>query len=233
MIGVVDLDELRDAATSRTISIDEVMALIDECTRLRNEKRALMCVPGIKDLEFSDRDVVRFHTRYAVCEETGCWNWKQGFFTNGRPRFAVRKLARQAHRVAYQMLVGPIPDGLLVCHKCDNPPCVNPDHLFLGTHLENMADMAAKNRRSRGEAHAARMRAAAATRAAGPVPMRHGQDHEWAHLTEESVLAIRRRFASGESKPALSKHYGVTESHVWRIVTRRSWAHLAPESEVA
>jgi hypothetical protein len=100
---------------------------------------------------------------------------------------------------------GPIPDGLFVCHKCDTPACVNAEtHLFLGTHQENMADMVAKGRQARGE--------------------RGGQ----AKLEAEQVLAIRERYAAGEtSKPSLGREYGVHSTTIGKIVRGESWSAAA------
>lgn len=93
-----------------------------------------------------------------VIVQDGCWDWKASKFRSGYARFAMPPPTRHsvvAHRVSYELYKGPIPDGLLVCHTCDNPACTNPDHLFLGTHSDNVQDMLRKGRNNpqRGDKH--------------------------------------------------------------------------------
>lgn len=77
-----------------------------------------------------------------------CWLWSGAIYAeSGYGRLSFQRKALGAHRVAWQLVNGPIPDGMLVCHRCDNPPCVRADHLFLGTQSDNIADMWAKGRR--------------------------------------------------------------------------------------
>lgn len=87
----------------------------------------------------------RFSGKYKINAETGCWEWVSTFSKGyGQIRMSGKYL--YAHRVAYELFKGPITDGLLVCHKCDNPRCVNPEHLFLGTHRDNVVDSINKGR---------------------------------------------------------------------------------------
>lgn len=78
--------------------------------------------------------------------ETGCLNYRGWINTNGYGRIRIGKKSCGAHRVAYEVFIGPIPEGMLVCHKCDNRRCIEPTHLFLGTHADNTQDMLQKGR---------------------------------------------------------------------------------------
>lgn len=93
----------------------------------------------------------RFYGKYTVAD-SGCWEWHGAKDSCGYGRFGIgRATCQNAHRVSYTIHVGPIPEGFQVCHKCDNPSCVNPAHLFLGTHKDNMDDRGKKQRTARGE----------------------------------------------------------------------------------
>lgn len=112
--------------------------------------------------------------------------------------------SRVAHVIVWTEERGPVPDNLFLLHTCDNRLCVNPDHLFLGTHEENMADMKAKGRASR---HGC---------VTGGIPK----------LTEDDVREIRRRRELGESQGSLARQFGVSKSYVQGIVAFRNWRHL-------
>ena len=112
--------------------------------------------------------------------------------------------AEGAHRVSWMLAHGPIPQGMFILHRCDNPPCVNPAHLFLGTAMMNVADMEAKGRghRARGEA-------------AGK-----------AKLTEDQVRYLRSPAAADIPNPVLAREFGVSTPVIWRTKARRIWKHV-------
>lgn len=96
----------------------------------------------------------RLSAKYSVCPHTGCWLWSGSLMKNGYGKIALGAPSRAkilAHRASYELYVGPIPAGVFVCHRCDIRSCVNPDHLFLGSPLDNMRDASIKGRLPRGE----------------------------------------------------------------------------------
>jgi hypothetical protein len=111
-----------------------------------------------------------------------------------------------AHRLAYALTHGAIPNGLFVCHRCDNPKCCNPKHLFLGTPLDNVSDCVRKGRRAKTKGH-----------------YNDGAANSHAKLSGDDVGAIRRRVASGERQTAIAKEFGVDKGTVWRLVHGRTW----------
>jgi hypothetical protein len=124
----------------------------------------------------------------------------------------------RAHRFSWEIHNGTIPEGLCVLHNCpggDNPACVNPAHLFLGTKAVNNDDMMKKGRYNR-------TRKAVKDGASYP----RGEDHHNAKLTPEKVSAIRSARAGGESFGSISRRTGIAIGHIFRIVNRKVWAHV-------
>ena len=146
----------------------------------------------------------RFWSKVAKRGDGDCWLWVASRTNSGYGRFRYQDKMQSAHRFAYRYLVGPIPDGMYVCHCCDNKLCVNPDHLFLGTAVDNVHDMDAKGRRAN----------------------RKGIAHSMAKLTEVDVLEIRRRVAFGETQATVAKDYRISESSISFIVKRQRWTHI-------
>ncbi len=142
----------------------------------------------------------------ALKTEEGCWLWSGAEARDYGQVWFQRKTWR-AHRLAYFLTYGPIPDGLYVLHSCDTPLCVRPDHLFLGTQSDNMKDMYAKGRRLRP----------------GQPP---GERHAMARLTEKQVRCLHQRLAAGEPYAELAVEYGVHVDTLTALAKRRSWSHL-------
>ena len=135
-----------------------------------------------------------------------------------------------AHRFSYMLFVGDIPDEMCVLHKCDVPHCVNPSHLFLGTHIDNMADMVSKGRQSKGEEISERQRGGLHWTRQHPesgklhiFEVHHGEAVNSAKLTETEVRAIR---ADERSYRKIAADYGIAPGNVWFIRQRKSWAHV-------
>lgn len=161
-----------------------------------------------RPFDYGEPIEVRLRNRYAVDEATGCWNWTSGHIgAGGRGRIRYEGREQYAYRVAYQVYVGPIPDGMFVCHSCDNPRCVRPEHLFLGTHIDNMRDMHSKRRGS-------------------PPPILLGESNNMARLVERDVLTIRSRYAAGENCNTIAADYGIGRNPVDKIIRGIAWPHV-------
>lgn len=131
-----------------------------------------------------------------------CWPWTGAKRQNGYGHKGWRGKQYLAHRWMYERRVGPIPEGMVVCHACDNKWCVNPAHLFVGTQKDNVRDMYAKNRQAD----------------------RKGEKCGTSKLTEKEVLEIRA--ASDAKNVALAKQYGVSASLISQIRNRKTWTHI-------
>lgn len=173
----------------------------------------------------------RFFNKVQKSEDPdGCWLWTAAKDRRGYGRFFPSGERWKAHRFSYAQLVGQIPAGLQVLHNCpggDNPSCVNPAHLWLGTHDENMADMSRKGR-SHAQAHPETLaRGERHGRHTHPETIARGEDAPNAILTDEKVREIRRRFAQGGiTKRALAAEFGTHETNIGFIVRREHWAHV-------
>jgi len=165
-----------------------------------------------KQLETLSGAVEQVNTRFwAKVDRSGsCWAWTAGTDGRGYGMFWTGAATKRANRVAYERFVAPIPPGVNVPHRCDNPLCVRPDHLFLGTHADNVADRVSKGRSAMG-------------RTGWAVHPPTGEKHHSAKLTNDQVAEIRERHARGETNVALAKQFGVSRSLIWRIVRNMNW----------
>lgn len=165
-------------------------------------KRGNINDPGSRSVAEGDQ-TERFHQKYNV-EPSGCWIWTGGSRPNGKgvpyPRhWSDSGKSIGAHRFSFELHNGPIPKGMYVCHKCDTPMCVNPDHLFIGTHHDNMRDMVEKGRSFNGR----------------------GQDKKGrAKLTNAQAQRIREM---EQSHTKIAEAFGVSASTIGRIKRQESY----------
>lgn len=143
-----------------------------------------------------------------VKKSDGCWEWMASRLTSGYGQFKPQAGAspERAHRYSWLLHFGPIPDGLWVCHHCDNPPCVRPEHLFLGTHLHNVRDMIRKGR-------AASSVPDNVVRFVGTVR----------RLSDEEIVEARSRHAAGESCRSIARRLGCHHTTIVRLVRGEHW----------
>lgn len=156
--------------------------------------------------------LARFFAKVAVAG--GCWTWTGSRNRQGYGSFRFAGGQQRAHRVAWELFRGPIPTGADICHRCDNPPCVRPDHLFPGTRAENMADCRMKGRTATGERHVSRLH---------PERTPRGEANGLSVLTADKVRAIR---AATESGYAIAARFGISESNVSMVRNRKTWKHV-------
>lgn len=149
----------------------------------------------------------------------------------GYGRTKVDGVIELVHRVTWREKHGPIPPGMEVCHRCDNPPCREESHLFLGTHADNMADMVAKGRGTNAKAIAANLsrdvpanyEARNKLRDTGYADMLRGSEHPGAKLNDRAVVEIR---ASTETQQRLADRYGVSRGLIGHVKRGASWRHV-------
>lgn len=145
-----------------------------------------------------------------------CWLWLGDTYASGYGRLCARGKGALVHRLSWELHYGS-PGDLFVLHACDNPTCVNPRHLFLGTSAENSEDMVRKGRSASGDRNTSRLY---------PERQVRGAKQHAAKLTDDLVRAIRQERATGATLKELAQKYGVGEANVGHITTRRSWRHV-------
>lgn len=163
----------------------------------------------------------RFWDRVKIVDDaTSCWEWQGGRLRGGYGSVClVFGSTTQAHRLAWMLQKGDIPKGMFICHKCDNPPCVRIDHLFLGTRTDNMRDCANKKRfmvQKHPDMNPFN----------NPDFDRRGEGNGRAKVTEDQVREIRTLRANGVPQKVVAEHYMINVSSVAAIHLRTSWNHI-------
>ena len=152
--------------------------------------------------KYTDEERIKhFWARANITDLFGCWEWTAGKNGDGYGNFRWHGKHIGTHRLSYLLVYGMIPKGMLVLHHCDNPPCVNPCHLFLGTHQDNADDMKQKGRS----------------------PERSGERNSRAILKLIEVAEIRKKYSCGERRADLALKYGVAPPTIDAVISGRNW----------
>jgi len=161
------------------------------------------CSKSCRDEYRKTHILERFLSKIDAKDENGCMLWTASKDKNGYGYFRVSTKRKEfAHRYSWEETSGKISDNLFVLHKCDNPSCVNPEHLFLGNHQDNMDDMSKKHRAV------------------------HGNKHHKTKLTEQEVREIRVLYQNNNSQRSLAAKFNVTKNAIKCIVNNKTWKHV-------
>lgn len=150
----------------------------------------------------ASKQLERFHNSYEIDPISDCWNWKLALNPDGYGRCYYDGVSVRAHRLSYQLHYGDFPRHMVVCHKCDNPRCVNPHHLFIGTPKDNMAD-----KRQKGRAKG----------------INKGELNGSAKLSKNEISEILTLLDQGLKQHEVARLFGVTQSHVSRVKSGQRW----------
>ena len=179
-----------------------ILALLREAKEPGTGKRKIYCRGKENHPEHLARRLVN---GISPKGENECWQWEKTNNNHGYGTLTINGRTRYAHRLAYELSYGPIPAGLDVMHDCDNPACINPNHLRVGTRSQNMADCHARGR--------SRI----------PAPSLRGEANGAAKLTASAVDEIRRLLAEGMTQRSVGERFGVSQSTISKIKMRKAW----------
>lgn len=161
-------------------------------------------------MKYSESTISRFWAKVTKRQPEQCWPWKGGLGNKGYGKIKLEgtRIDVQSHVMAFELAHGSLPDGKIVCHTCDWPPCCNPGHLWAGTHPENHADMMKKGR-NRSGAH-----------------KRPGELNPKSKMTDEQVREVKRRISLGENNTQIAGSLSVHHSTISQIRVGKTWKHI-------
>ena len=171
-------------------------------------------------MQLTEKDIARFWSKVDRRGPDECWPWLRSCNANGYGTFNVIGRPQLAHRVAFVLAIASIPDGMHILHRCDNPPCCNPAHLFLGNHIQNMLDRQQKGRTASGARSGRRTR---------PEAFAVAQNFK---LSEAAVHEIRIN-PKRLSQRSLAFLFHVKQATIWRAQRGISWSHLKEKARGA
>ncbi len=199
------------------------LCIIEKCDRV--SKKINMCLAHYQRWkrhgENFERSLImdvkslegRFNAKVGKLDENGCKEWTGWKNKDGYGKFSINNKYRFAHRVMWEISYGPIPKGFCVLHKCDNSSCVNLEHLFLGTHDDNMKDMSQKNR-------------AFNKKGINPFPENKGSNHPLSLLDEAKVRQIKIKLRDGIKGAVIAREYKVCDQTIYEIKNGKNWRHV-------
>jgi len=190
-----------DCGETNPIKFNYSKCCCKKCTSVKNKNNYIKKIPKTK--------LERFNKKYIIDSITECWEWQGSKSKDGYGIIIVNNKPHRAHRVSYELFKENIPDDLFICHHCDNPSCVNPEHLFAGTHQDNMDDMVQKGRS----------------------PKQHGEDSSRNVLTEEQAQYILDFTHYKGSLTLLATKFNVHVSTIFYVKNGKSWSHLKKSSK--
>ncbi len=187
-----------------------------------------------KEIKLTPKQKARFWAKVdKSAGPNGCWIWTAGKSSAGYGAFKYAGRTCSTHRIAWILANDQIPCGLFICHRCDNPPCVNPTHLFLGTCADNITDCVAKGRTATGNKNGSRVhpdklaRGNANGARTRPERRPRGEAHGLSKLTTAKVIQIRAIYATGlTSQRQLAAKFSVSQVLIGSVTRRDIWTHI-------
>lgn len=196
-----------------SVALDNIMRQFLDKAGLPHTYTALKCLEYVCNMEAR----MRFWSSVDKTVDTDCWIWRSDRSSFGHGRFLFLGQRTQAHRYAYELEYGTIPDGLVLCHKCDVPECVNPSHMFVGTQKDNIQDCVRKGRWPVGQTHWC---------SGKPELVKRGERAGNSKLSETQVAEIYRLCCSGSNYSDVAALFGINRATAVQIHRGKTWNHV-------